>query len=326
MPPTSPPKPATVPPSVAEQVKVALAEHMDLLVQPPLLSFPDVDIAAASEAATQPKLEKSKDTKLVRPNGEIYLVRKLKLGDVDTTDADFVRTAYAQGMPLFLYGPPGTGKTALLEAALPNLLTLPGTGQTEASDFIGDWVQMPDGTYRWIDGPLPIAAENGWPLLVDEIALIDSRELAVVYSLMDGRDELVVTANPARETVKAKPGFVVFGATNPDVPGAVLSDALLSRFKIHVYVGTDWLLAKQLGVGSKIITVARNLEAKWKSNEVVAAPQLREVLTFRDTAKVFGEPVAIRNFLSSARVEDRPVYQKALESTYGHARVEPLSF
>jgi nitric oxide reductase NorQ protein len=326
--PPAPPKPTVTPLTVSEHVKATVAKYGALLAQEPLLpsSIEVDDVTPVIEGDSTPKLEKSKDTRLIRPNGEIYLVRKLKLGDdFEVSDVDFVRTAYAHGMPLFLYGPPGTGKTALLEAALPNLVTLPGTGQTEASDFIGDWVQLPDGTYRWIDGPLPIAAENGWPLLIDEIALIDSRELAVVYSLMDGRDELVITANPARETVKAKPGFVVFGATNPDVPGAILSDALLSRFKIHAYVGTDWTLAKQLGVGSKIIQVARNLETKHRNNEVVAAPQLREVLTFRDTARVFGEGVAIRNFLSSARVEDRPIYQTALTATFG-SDAQPLSF
>jgi nitric oxide reductase NorQ protein len=317
--------PSTPAGGVIPVVKDYLARYDGLLTQAPAASSAPIPGAAAENKAGPSGLIEKAEGKFFRPNGEEYIPRNLKLGDVEATDIAFVRTSYSQGMPLFLYGPPGTGKTAVLEAALPGLLTVAGNGQTEASDFIGDWVQLPDGTYKWIDGPLVVAAEEGRPLLIDEIALIDPRELAVAYSLMDGRDELEVTANPARDTVKAKPGFLVFGATNPDVPGAVLSDALLSRFKMHVYVGTDWLLARQLGVGAKIIQVSRNLEAKQVTSEIVASPQLREVLTFRDIAKVFGEKVAVANFLSQARVEDRPAYAAALTAAFGYG-VDALSF
>jgi nitric oxide reductase NorQ protein len=312
--------------AVTSVVQDYLDRYGPLLAQTPIAAVTPITVPDTAAPSGAPQIEAT-EGKFFRPTGEEYIPRKITIGDdVNTTDVAFVRTAYANAMPLFLYGPPGTGKTALLEAALPGLLTVPGNGQTEASDFIGDWVQLPDGTYKWVDGPLVIAAEEGRPLLIDEIALIDPRELAIVYSLMDGRNELEVTANPARDTVKAKQGFLVFGATNPDVPGAVLSDALLSRFKTHVYFGTDWLLARQLGVGAKIITVARNLEAKHKADtSVVAPPQLREVLTFRDIAKVFGEKVAVANFLSQARVEDRPHFADALTAAFGYT-VEPLSF
>lgn len=252
---------------------------------------------------------------ITRPNGEVYMPREIKA--LAMTDVAFVQRAYEHKMPVLLYGPPGTGKTALLEAALSGLVTMMGTSETETSDFIGTWVQNPDGKYEWVDGPLVIAMEAGAPLLIDEIALIDARTMSVVYSVMDGRNELPITANPARGVAKVKDGFAVYGACNPNVPGAIMSDALLSRFQVHVEVTSDWDLAKRLGVGGKIITVAKNLEKKAANSEVVSPPQIRELLTFQRIAGIYGEDVAIRNFLSQARPEDRLQFSSVLQATFG---------
>lgn len=253
----------------------------------------------------------------IRPGGQKYLPREMTIDGKRIQDVTFVRMTYDERMPVLLYGDPGTGKTALLEAALPNLLTIQGTVETEAADFEGSWTQQPDGTYKWVDGPMLVAMENGWPLLVDEVALIDPRVMAVAYGVMDGRDEVVVTANPERGVVKAHDGFMIFGACNPDVPGAVMSDALLSRFQFHVEVGTDWSLTKKLGIDARIVQVARNLNLKKRDHAITAAPQLRELLTFRDVSTKFGVDLALRNFVSWARAEDRTIVLEAIESVFG---------
>lgn len=252
-----------------------------------------------------------------RPNGMPYVPRSMKVEGKHIHDVTFIQMAAANKMPVLLYGDPGTGKTAVFEAALPDLITVQGTIETETADLVGSWTQQPDGTYKWIDGPLVIAAEEGRNLLVDEIALIDSRVMAVAYGLMDGRNELVVTANPERGVVKAAPGFMIFGACNPDVPGAVMSDALLSRFQFHIEVGTDWNLTKKLGIDARIVQVARNLNIKKRDHAVTAAPQLRELLTYQEVLTTFGEEIALKNFVAASRSEDRPTVVEAIESVYG---------
>jgi MoxR-like ATPase len=249
-----------------------------------------------------------------------YLPRYLMVGETKMQDVTWLRHAVDAGLPVMLYGEPGCGKTALVEAAFgDDLYTVQGTIETETADFVGSWVQQPDGTYAWVDGPLIRAATEGRKLLVDEIALIDSRVMAVVYGLMDGRDKLEVTQNPLRGEVYAKPGFMVVGCCNPNVPGAQMSDALLSRFTMHVEMRTDWSLASKLGVGSKIVQVTRNLNEKYERGEVTQAPQLRELIAFRDVAAQFGEQFAIRNYVSQIRPENRSIAIAAIEAVFGTA-------
>jgi len=192
-----------------------------------------------------------------------------------------------------------------------------GSGDTEVGDFIGGYVQTPAGGFEWVDGPLVRAAEEGKVLLIDEVGLVDPKVLAVIYGLMDGRRELVVTANPERGTVKAKDGFYVVAATNPNAPGVRLSEALLSRFTLQAEMTTDWSLAKKLGVPSPAVTAAQNLAKKQSSGEVSWAPQFRELLAFRDVSKSFGTKWAISNILAQAPEMDRPIVADVFTRVFG---------
>jgi nitric oxide reductase NorQ protein len=257
------------------------------------------------------------ESKYSRPNGEDYFSRAWG----EHNDVQVLRTSRDISAYVLLYGAPGCGKTAAIEAAFCDqpggLYTILGSGDTEVSDLVGGYVQTPSGGFQWEDGPLLKAAENGGVLLIDEIGLIDPKVLSIVYGLMDGRREYTVTANPERGTVKAKDGFYVVAATNPNAPGVRLSEALLSRFSIHAEMTTDWGLARKLGAPIPIVTAAQNLAKKQQSAEVSWAPQMRELLAFRDLAKSFGTKFAIANLLAAAPEIDRPVVADVFTRVFG---------
>ena len=272
---------------------------------------PDPAAAAASLMFTYPVV---KAGKVARPNGTEYVCRKIGA----TRDVDVVRASREKGYPVLFYGPPGTGKTALVEAAFgTDLVTVLGSEDTEVSDFTGAYTQRPGGTWGWTDGALITAMENGWPLFIDEGGLVSTKVLSIVYSVMDGRNEITVTANPERGTVVAKPGFYVIAATNPDAPGVRLSEALLSRFAIHSEVTTDYALARTLGVEDAMVTAAENLDTRRKSGEVSWSPQLRELLAFRDLTDTFGHRVSLPNLVSIAPAQDRDVVAEVVSRAFG---------
>jgi MoxR-like ATPase len=206
----------------------------------------------------------------------------------------------------------------MVEGAFGNdLYTILGTGDTEVGDLVGGYVQTPSGGFEWVDGALVKSAEEGKVLFIDEIGLIDPKVLAVVYGLMDGRRELVVTANPERGTVKAKEGFWVVSATNPNAPGVRLSEALLSRFTIQAELTTDWALAKKLGVPAPAVSASMNLAKKQANGETSWSPQFRELLAFRDLSAIFGTKWAVQNLLASAPEIDRIVVADVFTRVFG---------
>ena len=276
----------------------------------------------ATETTATPEVEMESVTNLegeesyARPNGDLYYGRKWG----DNVDVEVLRKAREAGQYVMLYGVPGTGKTAMVEAAFPDdLYTILGSGDTEVADLVGGYVQTPSGGFEWVDGVLTRAASEGKVLLIDEIGLIDPKVLSVVYGLMDGRRELVVTANPERGIVKAQEGFYVVSATNPNVAGVRLSEALLSRFSIQVEMTTDWALAKKLGVPQTAVVASQNLAKKMENGETSWSPQMRELLAFRDLSKLFGTKWAVQNLLASAPEIDRPIASDVFTRVFGEA-------
>lgn len=250
-----------------------------------------------------------------RPNGDTYYARKWGAH----TDVEVVRKARETGQPVFLKSPPGTGKTALFEAAFgEDMYTLVGSGSTEETDLVGTYTTNPDGTFTWVDGPLLRACKEGKVFFLDEVGLIDAKVLSVVYPLMDGRDHIDVTINPAIGKVEAKKGFFIVGATNPNAPGVRLSEALLSRFDIQAEMTTDYsLLETVIGVNANICRVAANLAKKQKEGEVSWAPQFRELLAFQKTEKSFGTQFALQNMMATVPEHDRTEVQEALQGGIG---------
>ena len=254
-----------------------------------------------------------------RPNGMDYHPRLLS-GMPDVTALRRLRDA---GVAALLYGPPGTGKTSVVEAAFPDCITVQGDGDTVVADFVGDYTKTPDGEFVFVHGPLVRAMRDGVPLFIDDATLIPPTVLAVVYPAMDGRRQIVVKANGG-EVVDAAPGFYVVAGHNPGVHGAVLTDALASRFSVQVQVSSDYDLADQLGVDKKAVRVARNLATRQERGEVGWAPQLRELLAFKKIAAVLGVDAAAGNLVGIAPEEDRATVAAVVRDAFGRT-VTPLA-
>jgi MoxR-like ATPase len=256
---------------------------------------------------------------VTRPGGQVYRPRTL----ADMADVTALRALREAGIPALLYGPPGTGKTALVEAAFPDLITIAGDGDTTVADFTGDYTQRPDGTYEFIYGPLIQAMTEGRALLIDDATLISPQVLAVAYPAMDGRREITVKACKG-ETIKAAPGFYVIGGHNPGVHGAVLTEALASRFAVQIQVATDYDLARSLKIEPRAITVARTLARRQAAGEIGWAPQLRELIAFGKITRVLGLDAAVANLAGIAPEEDRDVVTETAAKAFGRP-VAPLA-
>jgi MoxR-like ATPase len=231
-------------------------------------------------------------------------------------DVEALRELRKAGIFVLLYGPPGTGKTALAEAAFPDIVVIAGDGSTTVDHFVGQYVPQDNGRYEWVEGPLVTAMREGRPLFIDDATLIPPSELAVVYPVMDGHTELTVKGH-TQETVTAAPGFYVIGGHNPNVHGAVLTDALNSRFAVQIEVSSDYDLAEQLGINGKAIRVARNLSARRASGEIGWAPQTRQLVQFAKIAEALGDEAAAANIVSIAPEDDREIVATVVRRIFG---------
>jgi nitric oxide reductase NorQ protein len=260
-------------------------------------------VPAATEPVTGP---------VSRPNGQNYHPRTL----ADLPDVTALRKLREEGIPALLYGPPGTGKTSLVEAAYPDLITVAGDGDTSVADFIGEYVQTPGGGYEFVYGPLVTAMREGRTLFIDDATLISPKVLAVVYPAMDGRRQIQVKAHKG-ETITAAEGFYVVAGHNPGVHGAVLTEALSSRFAAQIRVSTDYDLATALKIDTRAVKVAKDLAIRQVKGEIGWAPQLRELLAFQRITGVLGLDAAVANLVGIAPEEDRDVVARAVTAAYG---------
>lgn len=258
---------------------------------------------------------------LTRPNGEIYLPRIL----VDHTDAAVLRKAREASMYALLRGNPGTGKTALADATFPDLVPVACTGDTTTAHLVGSWLPNPDGTFRWVDGPLTTAMREGRPLLLDEIDRLAHEVSSIVFSAMDGRRLLRIDDRPDLPLVQAADGFYVIGTYNPrNLGGQPLPEALLSRFAIQVEVGTDHDACEALGVPEKFVALSRNLSTQAAQSvadggEPIWSPETRELLAAqRLIAAGFGEAFALAAMIDACPVpEDLTRVRAEAKSIFG---------
>jgi hypothetical protein len=271
-----------------------------------------------------------KQSEWPRPNGDIYRARMIG----DFSDVEMLRDARRIHKFAMLAGPPGGGKTALIEAAFPDCITMNGDADTGVSDFVGDYARMPrevndpnrtdaenreladeDAADAWMDGPLVQAMLKDVPLFIDDATLVAPGVMSVLYPLMDGRNQIYVKSRPRKlgRQVVAGPNFYIVAAHNPGVPGAFLSEALSSRFRLQIQVGTDYDLARSLGVHGELIKVAKHMETNRRNGECDWAPQMRDLLSFKENMTEWDIPTACGALLAQApEGEDREKLRQAL--------------
>ena len=166
--------------------------------------------------------------------------------------------------------------------------------------------------------------QEGQVLFIDDATLISPAVLAVGYPAMDGRREITVKAHKG-ETIKAADGFYVVAGHNPGVHGAVLTEALSSRFTCPVQGVHRLRPGPRPQDRPPRHQAARNLATRQASGEIGWAPQLRELLAFAKIAGILGVDAALANLAGIAPAEDRDVVADTLAKAFARTTVAPLA-
>lgn len=119
------------------------------------------------------------------------------------------------GVPVWLVGESATGKTWSVKDIARRLdrpcFRIQGTRGTREDDFVGG-KEADSGSTYFAPGPQPEAMTQGGVLLIDEVSLIPSGELAFLQAVLEG-DPLVLKMNRG-QVVRPAPGFAVVVTDN----------------------------------------------------------------------------------------------------------------
>jgi hypothetical protein len=141
--------------------------------------------------------------------------------------------------PIYVTGKTGVGKsTSAIQAAAKlgkRIARVVITNETTDDDLFGRKT-LKDGSIRFEDGIITLAAEMGFPVILDEISAGDPKKLFGLYTIMEGKRHYIKDAN---KFVNISPGFTIVATDNTlgkgDESGQyigtnILNEAFLDRF------------------------------------------------------------------------------------------------
>lgn len=242
------------------------------------------------------------------------------------SDVDIIRTVTATGQPIALGGPPGSGKTTLVRQALgSDLIIVPCSTATTWPDLVGLHQPVPgdEGPFRWIDGPLWTAMQQGRPLLLDDAGALHQGVQTALHPALDTRRSIDVIDRPGAQHLEAADGFCLVLTFNPG-NGPGLSEPVRNRMALVVDVPTDFATAAQLEVPPAVIDVAQALQRRADADRDDGldrwVPSLRELLAVRDLANAVDVEFAAEALVSKApTVADREATVDLCRRRFGDA-------
>ncbi|AVM66203.1 AAA family ATPase [Dietzia cinnamea] len=239
---------------------------------------------------------------LARQMRDTYIPRTL----AGRSDVHIIRTIAETGQPIALGGPPGSGKTTLVREALGDeLIIVPCSTATTWPDLVGLHQPVPgdEGPFKWIDGPLWRAMEQGRPLLLDDAGALHQGVQTALHPALDTRRSIDVIDRPGTQHLQAADGFTLILTFNPG-NGPGLSEPVRNRMALVIEVPTDFATAHQLEVPTVVIDVAEALKRRADADRADGldrwVPSLRELLAVRDLATAVDVEFAAEALVSKA--------------------------
>jgi len=278
-----------------------------------------------AQPKAKPKAKPTSRPTFPLPGGKTYLARFVP--QYDDYDVNVLRISLKHGHHIFLPGPPGCGKTALvLAAAGEGVQRLVGTGGTSRPDFLGQtaWDNATGKPYVPLPGPLKKSVSHvhddtcprdadgeihcgGATFYSDELNAIPIEETTILNDLADKSATKVAWAEFGE--IDVSPDFRLIVSINPDIPGLMVSDAIVDRLGRHLPVEPDFNIAREMGVPDPVVDFAIDLAIKKEGGTPMGPlPSMRQLLDFQTDVEVFSERAAWGNLLARCAETNRDLW------------------